>query len=471
MKGFTFSEAGVSFSMNGLLNHQNPCANEFGFPKIVIIYEDEIETVQLSSFLSLFRQVAPENRPSIIFVGESPFQEAARKISACGDNINIAFLSPSGLQTATISPPSVSSTLEMLNHFLAEADGSCLATNSNDLDLGQDAEGTLIRIAVEMIQVQSHFRAGRKFEPSQQVLDLQRRLQLIWECEQNGPLREELLGFKALLNLWEVYLFEKRGHAVENTLSIARHLKNDLLMAHALKQTPLLHGYGELTRQNLMRAKVIFTSHAEQEQAVFVDNNIIVNDSYSELDATQKSTNLSDYVSEFLPYIRRSTTIHSNAGITCLINGHVERSRLYFDRAVAGAGPAVNRLTSEINRNIARYINGEQIQEDEAENFLRKLDRARISKEFDYHQTEMLANMWKIFENNGEVRLEIVEYLRRKKFLPYDNHLASPESLLKFAIFEAQSVRKSTPVKKLPGKIGHFFEQHGLLPAAHVFYR
>lgn len=467
----SISETGFSMSLGGLLNHQNPCANGISLPKIILIHEDSIDILKLAAFFSLFKQIDPQVRPAVIFVCNSPIREVARKIATCGEGVNIALLSPSGIQTPNVSPEPIDSFSNYLSLFVAEANGGCLVTSVDDFAPETGERATVIRIIVDMLQIQSHFMAGRKFEPSQRVLDLQNQLQAVRESKPTSASDRELLGLKALLNIWEAYLFEARADVITNTISIADRIGDDLLLAHALKQSPLLHGYGNLTRQNLMRAKNIFLSHAETEQSIFTENNLVVNNMYTDQNGVEESVNLSNYVLEFAPYIRRSTTIHSNAGISCLINGQPERSLEYFDRAVKGSGPPVNRLTSEVNRAIARYLNGENIDRSEAESFLRKLERSNISPNFDYHQTEMLANMWRIFAYDKNVSREIIQYLKKKKFLEYTDQMETPEQLIRFAVRQARSVSKSYRGNILPGKLGHFLDQHNLLPAAHVFYR
>ncbi|NBC34408.1 MAG: hypothetical protein GVY13_17155 [Alphaproteobacteria bacterium] len=465
----SLTETGFSWSLGGLLNHQNPAAAVVTLPRLLLIYEDDLSVENLSSFFSLFKQVDSETRPAIIFIARSDIPSAATKLAACGDEIAVLTLAPSGIQELPVSAVGSAELHEFLKLFIAEADGTCIATDRDRLKFTGNNRGALTSIAVEMLKIQSLFRVGRKFDAKAKIENVEKELAMLSEFKETS-IDRELLYIRGLLDLWYVYVTEDCISRIQNAVSIADRLKDELLLAHALKQVPMLHGYGELARQHLMRAKNIFLSHAETEHALFVDNNAVVNDLYTVDDCSPQATRMSNYIVEFCPYIRRSTTFHSNAGISCLITGQTAKALEFFERAVAGSGPAVNKLTSEINRFIARYIDGEEIDKEEAYRFLRKLERSNVPKGFDYHQTVMLANLWKIFHTDLSVASEILNVLRGKQFLPYDKFLDSPDRLIRFSLSYMQAVSK-TARGNPPGRLGAFFEQHGLWLSAHVFYR
>ena len=228
---------------------------------------------------------------------------------------------------------------------------------------------------------------------------------------------------------------------------------------------------GNLSRQQLMRAKNLFLSGAETVQALFVDNNLIVNELYSDADSSEDAANMSEYVAQFHPYIRRSTTFHSNAGIANLIAGRGSESIQYFDRAISGSGPPVNKLTSEVNRLIALYVEGAELNVDDAYRILRKRKRSNIPAEFDYHQTMILANLWKLFQDKKDVCDEIRVTLKKESFLPYNHVMEEPSQLLDFTISNIRSVSRIADNAKVPGRLGTFYDRHGLFLSAHVFYR
>ena len=241
----TVTETGFSFSLGGLLNHQNPSANNITLSKTLIIYEDAIPEKQLSEFFGLFKHIDPQQRPAIIFISEASMSSAAKKVAACGSHVAVSVLTPSGVAVSNAAATPAREMAEYLQFFLAEADGAGLATDPSVLSGEASLGGEFERIAFEMIHIQMLFRAGRKFEPRNRVIDLKKRVESLWSDQAETRTKQELLGIKALLNIWEVFLFEGRGDIVENTISIANSIGDDILLAHALKQVPLLHGYGE----------------------------------------------------------------------------------------------------------------------------------------------------------------------------------------------------------------------------------
>lgn len=461
---------GVSASLGGLLSHQTPCAAPITLPSLIIIHEDEISAEQLSAFFSLFKQVEPQHCPAFVFISDKRVGEAASALAACGSDIDVLTLTPGGVHALSLKAEGTDNLHDFLRLFLAEADGSCLASDSSRFGFGGSDRGNLLELAVDMLRIQSLFRQGRKFDSKAQIQALERKIATLKDSTSDAGLSKEYLYMRALLDLWYVFVTEGSRDKIQNAIAIADHLGDDILLAHALKQIDMLHGYGSLTRQHLMRAKNMFLSAAETEHALFVDNNAIVNDFYIGDDCSPAASLMSDYILEFCPYIRRSTTFHSNAGIANLIVGQERQSLQYFQRAIEGSGPPVNKLTSEINLMIARFVSGDSLDPSEAERFLRRLDRSNVPGGFDYHQTTMLANLWKMFEGHRETRGGIVEYLRERAFMPYHDLLDSPDRLLRFLLSSYGAVEGGASGES-PGHIGAFFDRHGLWLSAHVFYR
>lgn len=462
--------SGFAFNLGGLLSQQTPCAAPITLPSLIIIHENEITAEQLSSFFSLFKQVEPQYCPAFIFVSEGPVGNAASILAACGNEIDVLTLTPEGVGKLALKAQATDTFHNFLKLFLAEADGSCLASDPLGFDFTGSDRGNLLGLAVDMLRIQSLFRQGRKFDGKAQIQDLERRILALREKTADAELSREYLYMRALLDLWYVFVTEGSRDRIQNAIAIADHLGDDILLAHALKQIDMLHGYGALTRQHLMRAKNVFLSNAEMEHALFVENNVIVNDLYIGTDCSSAASNMSEFVLEFCPYIRRSTTFHSNAGIANLIVGQEQQSLQYFERAAEGSGPPVNKLTSEINLMIGRFVGGESLDPSEAEHFLRRLERSKVPPGFDYHQTTMLANLWKMFEWHRGTRRAIVERLREKAFMPYDDLLDSPDRLLRYVLSSYGTVEGGAEGEP-PGHIGAFFERHGLWLSAHVFYR
>ena len=470
MDAVSVSETGFSFSLGGLLTQQAPCAAPITLPSLVIIHEDDISSERLSAFFSLFKQVDPQYCPAFIFVSNVGESRARSMLAACGEEIDVLTLTPGGTRELALEAEGADSFSQFLEFFMAEADGTCVASDPSHIDLSGEDRGNLGELAIDMLRIQSLFRQGRKFDGRQQIQSLEKRVLSLKEATSLEGLQKEYLYVRAMLDLWYVFVTEDSRDKIQNAISIADHLGDEVLLAHALKQIDMLHGYGELTRQQLMRAKQVFVSRGETEQSLFVENNAIVNDLYMGTNCVDTASRMSDFVHEMHPHIRRSTTIHSNAGIANLVKGREQQSFQHFERAINGSGPPVNKLTSEMNHLIARYVDGEALDASEAERFMRKMERSNIPDGFDYHQTTMLANLWKIFEKDRSTSDAIVQSLRSARFMPYQDFLDSPDRLLRHVMSSYGDFDGSNSMTRT-GSIEAFFERHGLWLSAHVFYR
>ncbi len=471
MDGISVGEGGFSLGLSGLLNYQPPCAVEASLPKLFLIDEDSIPANKLAAFLSLFQQIDSDRRPSTIFVSKADkIDKALKTLSACGEQIDAHLLSHSGAVKIELDASQCTDSREFIEHFLSEADGSCLETDINEMMFDNGPESKLSILAMQMLQIQSMFRSGRKFECRQKLVELQEEVELFRQEKSSSESQKQLLSIKAILNLWQAFASESFAEKIENSIAIADHLNDQLLLAHGLKLTGLVHGYSTLTRQMLEKARDIFVKYGEDENELFVQNNLLVNSLYSSAMNVEAASSLSNYVAEVTPFIRRSTTFHSNAAIAHLLNGNTNTALSLFDRANGGSGPPVNSITSDINRKIALYLDGSTIPDEELWKVFNRIKRANMPREFDYHQTAMLGNLWKLGETNKDFVGEIREYLRERKFLDYGDDINSPDEVLLCSVQNIPSVKRRM-ADSLPGLLGEFIQKHKFVLPAHVFYR
>ena len=470
IEGFSVSQEGLSLGLNGILNLQPPSAASAGLPSVYIVEEDAIQPAEFADFISRFQQLHDEKKPRILMVADTELDSVLQLAGACGDNISAHVLSSGGLTEISTDKMTCETFGEFIDLFLSEGDGYCTSTDLSALLPGGDREAAFNRCTGTMLQIQSLFRSGRKFKAAQDISTLAKDLRRLSDACKTDAEMDKVLSLKAICNLWTAYISEADGDKIENSLSIAEHLGDDLLSAYALKLIPIVTGRGELTHQMLEKAKAIFEARGELEQAVFVENNIVDNNVFSDKVDAKRAERLSRYIAEEMPYIRRSTTFHSNAAIALMLTGNLTRARELFDIAVRGSGPAVNLLTSEINALIADHLDGEQLDEPHVLRIINKIERSKIDPNFDYHQAVMYGNLWKICEDNKDLSGYIIEILKRKMFLDYEGFLDDPYTFVKFATTRSYNLTATQPAVQ-PGIVGAFVEEHGLMPATHVFYR
>ncbi|MCZ6862610.1 MAG: hypothetical protein O7I42_20450 [Alphaproteobacteria bacterium] len=470
LEGLAIVEGGLSIGLSGLLNHQAPCAVDADLPKLYLIDEDEINPADLSEFLSLFQQIEPDRQPTTILISKDGIESAIDVLSVCGDNISVHMLTGSGARQIELVGQPCSDAAQFIGMFLTEADGACIATRLQDLEFSPDQQGDILRSATEMLRIQALFRVGRKFEASPLIASLHSELDRLRQESTDEAFTRHLYAMKAMANLWEAFVTEGNAAKIENSISIAHHLNDRLLLAHSLKLITLLHGHTDISRQFLQKSEQIFHEMGELEHSLFVRNNILVNSLYSEISEIESAEYLSDFVQEVSPYIRRSTTFHSNAGLSLLLSGNMKGALPLFERATTGSGPAVNMMASEVNYMIARYIDGQIVSPEEVWQHIKRLERSNIPKEFHYHQTCLYGNLWRLAGNDKDIAEEIKSVLREKMFLDYGAYLDDPKRLLKFAVKNMSTVVRAK-AEGLPGRLGRFIDEHDLVPAAHVFYR
>jgi len=470
LEGISASQDGLSMSLNGILNAQSPSAVSAGLPSVYIVEEDSIEPRMFAEFISRFQQISDEKKPRVVMIANDRLDSALQLISTCGENVSAHVLSSGGLTKVSTSELTCSGFKEYIELFLSEGDGYCASTDISDMFPEGETEAEFSRCTASMLQIQSHFRCGRKFDATDNAIALASDLERLRERAKTDDHLNKVLSLKAISNLWIAYLTEAHPEKIENSLSIAEHLGDDLLTAYALKLISIVTGQTSLTHQMLEKAKGIFEAKGEIEQALFVENNIIDNNLFSERIDVERAVRLSQYVSENTPYIRRSTTFHSNVAIALMLTGKLTQARETFELAKRGSGPPVNLLTTEVNSMIADHLDGEKIKKDRVMKLINKITRSKIDPNFDYHQASMFGNIWKICEHNKDISRHIVKILKKQKFLEYGSFLDDPDTFVKFVATRSFDLNATKPAL-LPGIAGAFIAEHGLKPASHVFYR
>lgn len=470
LEGLSVSQEGLSYGLNGILNMQAPSASSTGLPTMYVVEEDSIDPDGFSEFMSRFQQLGHEKKPRVVVVANESLDSALRLVSSCGENIEAHVLSATGLKKVDTLDLQCSDFEQYVDLFLTEADGYCTKTDVSGLIPGADMESRFSTCLGRMLQIQALFRTNRKFEAIDGVSLLANEIEQLSDEAKNDDVTDKLLCLKAISNLWTSYLTEANPERVENSLSIAEHLKDDLLKAHCLKLTGLVTGRSELTHQLLVNAQDIFETRGEVEQALFVETNILENNMFSQKIDIERATKLVQFVSDTTPYIRRSTTIFSNAAIAMMLAGKNVASREAFAMATSASGPPVNLLTSEVNALIADYIDGEELDPNSVAKLIRRIRRSNIDRNFNYHQALMFANLLKMSDGDADLSGYVREVLRKEKFLDYDEFLEDPGSLVRFLATKSYDASATAPAK-LGGVLGEFLERHELFPAPHVFYR
>lgn len=470
LEGISASQDGLSMSLNGILNTQLPSAPTTGLPSIYIVEEDSISPQNMTAFMGRFQQLDDEKKPRVILLANEKLESALRLISSCGENISAHIISTNGLEKVSPVALRCNDFGEYINMFLSEGDGYCCSTDTGSFFPEERLSTEFSKCLALMLKIQSLFRCDRKFEAIESTTKLSAKLEQLRESVRNDEQLNKILCVKAICNLWVSYLTESNIDKIENSLSIAEHLQDDLLTAYALKMSPLISDRSNLTHQMLEKSKKIFEMNGEIEQALFVENNIVDNNLFSDRVDVGRAVRLSDYVLDQTPYIRRSTTFHSNAAIALMVSGNLTKSREYFDRAINAAGPAVNLLTSEVNAQIAAHLDGEKIKKNRMMKLIKKIERSGIDKKFDYQQAVMFGNLWKICESDRDISKYIVKVLKRAKYLNYNEFLDNPDRLVKFAATRSYNFDAKKPEVQ-PGVVGGFIEKHSLMPASHIFLR
>lgn len=457
-----------SMSFHNQTNIEIPSANFLDNPKIIVILEDQINPDTFSRFVTLYKDVAEPYRPLIVFISNN-FATSLEKVQPSSGSITVHSISNGKVVSInpTVSP--LKDIYKFIDYATAEADAVCSLGLENGI---RDELDIIAKLTHDLIVIQSSFRSRQKYEVRYLVNQLMLDLDDAFKTNK-GNLRDKILFFKGIANLWNVYINEGNQELINNTLSIAEMLGDDFLKALALRNFILLKGYSNATGEFLAQARDIFTGYNFSHLAAMTQNNINVNNLYSNFNEAK----VRDFerLSESVRYdelrgIRRTTTIHSNTGIALMLAGRTEDSIPYFQEAVSGSGPPLNKFTSEMNYLIARYMEGEIIDDEIGYAFLRKIKREGVHREFDYHLTTLYANLWGIFSDSRSLSKEIKNLLIKEKFMDYGSHLGNYKELVNFIMANYPS-SKASGSTTLPGKLGEFANTTGFLLAAHVYYR
>lgn len=469
LKSVSLSETGASVDLSALLHYQPPCAAGTGFPKLVIIDENHIQSNNLAEFISLLQQIPPENIPRIALLAkDDQGLDAQRRVAACGDQVVAKRLSPSGAQRITVDAPHCQNPSQLLESYLKEAYGSCLVSSSNEFGVEPDRERELAECLELVIRIQAYFRSENKFAARPDLNKLSYKISGLESLPWPDDISSVLRGLRVRLNLWDVFLTEMESGKVKSSIDAAHAAGDPLLLAHCLKLSELVYGCSREAEQLLIHAKSIFYSYGEEQHALQVENNINANAFYSAFRDPGPAVALSDYVDHDMPWVRRGTTYHANAGIALLLAGRLDSAIPYFQRASNASGPAVNRLNSQVLLLIARFLDGQDVEEADIVKHVRKLQRANIARGFNYHQSYLYGNLWQLAHKIGaaEAASEIRQHLQEKRYLDYQEYLDSPDRLLGYTLSlipganAAQGSGGSTPLHDLDRQTGFIFPAH-----------
>ena len=458
----------LELGLTNATHHSLPTAVNYKFPNVIIIYEDGITINEFAEFTALFKNKHPDTIPKIIFIAKEK-GTGLKLLGECSNQIEIYRLGPTsdgreGL--ATISPilKPIDNRNKIVEMFFLEADG-----HQNNLivkDSSPVANFTM-RVMNSIVELRSHNKYNAQNKVNRLVEDLE-NLQI--NTMGNADI-EQLLTIRSIANLWYAYINETGKEKLQNTIAFAGQYKLDLLKAQALKCSILISGYSSATEHYLSEARRIFDALQYYDYSAMTQNNINVNNIYQNKINIDELMNLSDFVTEELSHLRRTTTFHSNAGIGLMLRGYYDKADTYFNRSISesSSGPPINRLTSEVNYLVSRFMSGEKLDSDIAYELITKINW-QVPRQFNYHITTLYSNLLGIFANDKAISDLIKQKLKSGKYMRYDRYIDDHRTLSQYIMANYPS-SKLSGIKRLPGAIGDFAIDHGFLLAAHVYYR
>ena len=138
-----------------------------------------------------------------------------------------------------------------------------------------------------------------------------------------------------MLKLFRVFCNDGGYCDMQDALSIAKELNNDILLAHVYRNANFLTEYSLNEQIQLMdHAYKIFNDNGMTDHAISCKNNMIVRQFYTNDIIIQNFIDLQEEANNKVPGLVGLSHIHNNTGASLLTKGYYEEAIDAFDKAL-----------------------------------------------------------------------------------------------------------------------------------------
>ncbi len=314
----------------GVLEHQS---NESKHLDPIILEEGEILPIYINQLISLSKDIV---RPRIIVILKDENLERAKELlSGCPHNTNLNLIHSVEKSTVyKIINCGAESVDEFLDAFSRSCLSTCSQTNSNILYNEEWAGNSLIRIyGPEILRIRCKLLYSDKTLIRNELNNIITKVKnTLVSSSDNYKI---ILAFECMLKLFRVFCNDGGYCDMQDALSIAKELNNDILLAHVYRNANFLTEYSLNEQIQLMdHAYKIFNDNGMTDHAISCKNNMIVRQFYTNDIIIQNFIDLQEEANNKVPGLVGLSHIHNNTGASLLTKGYYEEAIDAFDKAL-----------------------------------------------------------------------------------------------------------------------------------------
>ena len=313
----------------GTLEHQ---ANEENHLDPIILEEGEILPKYINQLISLNKDIV---RPRIIVIlKDENLNRAKELLSGCPHNTNLNLIySVEKSVTYKIINCGAENPDEFLDAFSRSCLSTCSKTKFDALYNKEWAENSLVRTyGPEILRIRSKLLYSDKTLVRNDLNSDISNVKNTYVSSNNDY--KILLAFECMLKLFRVFCNDGGYTDMQDALSIAKELDNEILLAHVYRNASFLTEYSLNDQIQLMDcARKIFMDNGMVDHAICCKNNMIVRQFYTNDISITDFIELQNDALNKVPGLVGLSHIHNNTGASLMTKGYYEEAIEAFDMA------------------------------------------------------------------------------------------------------------------------------------------
>ena len=300
----------------------------------IIIQEGEILQKYVNQLIALHR--CSILKPVIIvLLKDNNFKRAKDLLSKCPHNTNIKMIRNSGESEFY---KVINCGADNLDDFLEAFSSQCFSTCSNTkrkiLYNKEWAANSLVNLYVPTIL---YLRTNLIFRDKTLIKnELNQYIQVI--CNEKGDLEKDyklLRSFECILKLFRVFCNDGGQKDINDALSLAQDLNNDILLAHVYRNSFFLNQFSFSQRLQLLdEAYDIFLKNKMEDHAIYCKNNKLVRQFDTNNVSVYDFLSLQEEAVHNVPGMVGMSHIYNNVGVSLLINGYPDGAIEHFNKGL-----------------------------------------------------------------------------------------------------------------------------------------
>lgn len=335
-------------------------------PKVLdpIIIQEGVSTKYLAQLIALHKESIL--RPAIIILlKDNNFERAKLLLAKCPHGINVKMIRNSGkCENYKIINCGADHIDDFLDSYSLQCFSTCSYTKRDILLNEEWAQNSLVRQYSPLIlKIRSNLLLDNKDSIKGDIEALLKSLNA--GCPYGEEAKKLWLSFQCVAKLFQVYSRDRGGKELDEAKEIATTLNIPLLLAHVNRYANMFTYFTLAEKEQMLTdGRKIFYEHGIEDHAVYCENNMLINQFYTNFVDVQRFRDMQQEALNNVPGLVGMSLILNNTGVAHLYTGQPEKAIDYFQKGLDYAQERiVQRLALMTNILLARSYCHDTIQE------------------------------------------------------------------------------------------------------------